>query len=488
MKKLNELLQDIFYLEIIGAENPSVNYLQFDPRQVQSQDLFFAVIAYGIDGHQFIEEAISNGASAIVCEVIPAEKKAEVTYIRVENALVALSHIAANYYGHPTKKLKMVGVTGTNGKTSTVTLLHQIFRKLGYGTGLLSSIVNKVNDEEIPTHKTTPHATEVQRLCRMMVDAGCEYCFMELSSHGIHQKRVAGVEFAGAVFTNITHDHIDYHGSFEEYLSVKKSFLDSLGPSSFVVCNSDDPHFNEISADVSASLKSVSVKNPEADFYTKILTNQLDGLVIELEGEPIQLALRAEYNGYNILSAYTVAVLLGQNKTEVKKILPQLTIVEGRFDYVISENNVIGVVDYAHTPDALVNLYGTLTKLKTHRLISVIGCAGDRDREKRPVMAQLGYDNSDFLIVTADNPRTEDLSQIFNDMLSGLSPGAPNVKVFPDRREAIRYACSIAHPHDIILLAGKGHEKYQEVQGVKHPWDDKAILLGELGVVEVTSF
>ncbi|MEO1263318.1 MAG: UDP-N-acetylmuramoyl-L-alanyl-D-glutamate--2,6-diaminopimelate ligase [Bacteroidota bacterium] len=484
MKELKELLQNIAYFEIAGAENPPIKSLQFNAGQVQPQDLFFAVIAYGIDGHQFIEEAIENGASAIICQKIPPERKKAVVYVRVENALIALSHIAANYYGHPTKKLKMVGVTGTNGKTSTVTLLHQIFRKLGHKTGLLSTIVNKVNDLEMPTHKTTPHATEIQRLCRVMVDAGCEYCFMELSSHGIHQKRVAGVEFAGAVFTNITHDHLDYHGSFEAYLSVKKSYLDSMGPPAFVVCNLDDPHFAEITADVTASLKSVSIKNPDADFYTKILSNQLTGLVIELEGKPIQLTLRAAYNAYNVLSAFTVAALLGQNKADIKKILPELKTVEGRFDHVISKNKIIGIVDYAHTPDALDNLFSTLTSLKTHRLISVIGCAGDRDKEKRPVMARLSYNKSDYLIITADNPRTEDPSQIFNDMLAGIPTDAPHLQVIPDRKEAIRYACTIARPHDIILLAGKGHEKYQDVQGVKHPWDDKAILMTALNIQE----
>ncbi len=480
MKKLDKLLKEIPFTELIGSKDKWIATLQFDVEQVKEKDIFFAQIAYGIDGHQFIEHAIKQGANTIVCERFPEHIHTDVTYVKVENILVALSLIASNYYDNPTKKLKMIGVTGTNGKTSTVTLLYQIFRRLGYKVGLLSTVVNKVNDTEIITYKTTPYAPEVQRICKMMVDENCEYCFMELSSHGIHQKRSAGIHFVGAVFTNITHDHIDYHGSFEEYLAVKKSFLDSIDETDFVLCNIDDAHSSEISKDVRANLKTLSLQNEDADFTCKILKNQLSGLVIKLNGKKLQLQLRAEYNAYNVASAYAVAILLGEDQSKLMHILPQLLPVEGRFDYVQSSDNIIGVVDYAHTPDALLKLYESTTTLKTRKLISVIGCAGDRDREKRPQMAKLAFEKSDFLIITTDNPRTEDPAQIIEDMLNGLQPNLTNVKVIWDRKEAIEYACSIAKSKDIILLTGKGHEKYLDVQGIKHHWDDKTILMNAL--------
>ncbi len=476
MKQLKRLLNGVAYLELIGSEEIEINGMQFDVQQINGRDIFFALNAYGIDGHQFIKEAITKGASVIVCEVFPEKTHKPVTYLRVEDTLVALSLIAANYYSNPTKKLKMIGVTGTNGKTSTVTLLHQIFRMLGYKVGLLSTVTNKINDTDIPTNKTTPHATQIQSLCRGMVDENCEYCFMELSSHGIHQKRVAGIYFTGAVFTNITHDHLDYHGSFDEYFQVKKGFLDSLNQSSFVLYNMDDSKGFEMTRDVKASLKTLSVKNKSADFFCNVLTNSLSGLVIELESKAIQLKLRAEYNAYNMLSAYAVAILLGIDKSSIVDILPQLKPVEGRFDFFLSEDEVIGVVDYAHTPDALLNLYTTLVKLRTQRIITIIGCGGNKDKKKRPEMARIAHQNSDFLILTSDNPRSENPMQIVDDMLNGLEPNPTNTKVILDRKEAIKHACSIAKSQDIVLVAGKGHEKYQEINNIKYPFDDKLIL------------
>lgn len=476
MKSLQELLDGVQYLGLKGPEESPINMLQFDVQKVGQNDVFFALIAYGIDGHQFIKEAINKGASVVVCEVFPEEVNKSITYIRVNNTLEALSLIAANYYGNPTKKLKMIGVTGTNGKTSTVTLLHQIFRKLGYNVGLLSTITNKINDVDIPTIKTTPYATQIQSLCRRMVDENCEYCFMELSSHGIHQKRITGIYFTGAVFTNITHDHLEYHGSFDEYFQVKKGFLDSLCKTSFVLYNMDDPNSAKMTAGVKASLKTLSIKDKSADFSCKVLTNSLSGLVIELEDETIQLKLRAEYNAYNVLSAYAVAALLRVDKSSIMDILSQLKSVEGRFDYLLSEDDVIGVVDYAHTPDALFNLYATLITLKTNRIITVIGCGGNRDKGKRPEMAKIAYQHSDLLVLTSDNPRSENPMQIIEEMLSGLKPNSTNVNVILDRKKAIKYACSIAKSQDIVLVAGKGHEKYQEIKNVKYPFDDKLIL------------
>lgn len=476
MKKLEHLLHNTPYLDIIGSKNILVDTVQFDVEKVVEKTMFFAIIVSDINAYQFIDKAIKRGANTIVCEMMPEEIDEQVTYIKVENILLTLSLIASNFYENPTKQLKMIGVTGTNGKTSTATLLYQIFRKLGYNVGLLSTVVNKVNDMEVPTHFSTPYPTEVQRICKMMVDANCEYCFMELSSHGIQEKRVAGIHFTGGIFTNITHDHLDYHGSFEAYLKVKKSFLDSIDENGFVVGNLDDPHSNEILADVSATLKTISVHNEQADFFCKILKNQLSGLVIELNEQTLHLQLRAEYNAYNILSAYATAILLKQSPARLMQILPWLSPIDGRFDHMKSSNGVIGVVDYAHTPDAFFNLYPTIQKLKTHRLISIIGCGGDRDREKRPKMTAFAYEQSDFLILTADNPRTENPVQIIDDMLSGLPPNAPNVKVLWDREAAIKYACAMANERDIILLTGKGHENYQEVMGVKHPWSDKATL------------
>lgn len=476
MKNLEKLLRNVPILAIIGSKDIAIDSLQFDIEKVEKKTMFFGIIVSDINAYQFIEKAIDMGANTIVCEVIPEEINEQVTYIKVENILLTLSLIASNYYGNPTKQLKMIGVTGTNGKTSTATLLYQIFRKLGHNVGLLSTVVNKVNDLEIPTYYTTPYPTEVQRICKMMVDANCEYCFMELSSHGIHEKRAAGIHFAAGIFTNITHDHVDFHGSFEKYLRVKKSFLDSIDENGFVVGNIDNPHSAKILADVNAILKTVSVQNDKADFFCKILKNQLSGLVIELNGQTLHLQLRAEYNAYNVLSAYAAAVLLGEPPSRLMEVLPQLLPIAGRFDYVESSNGVIGVVDYAHTPDAFLNLYETVRKVKTNKLISIIGCAGDRDRGKRPQMTKFAYEQSDFLIITADNPRKEDPAQIIDDMLSGLTQNAPNVKVIWDRKAAIEFACTLANEGDIILLTGKGHENYQDVMEVKHPWNDKETL------------
>ncbi len=476
MKILKNLIEGVPYLDLISHSDIAINHIRFDIKMIHKGDLFFAINAYGIDGHQFIEEAIQKGAVGIVCKYLPNEINGKITYLQVENTSDALSLMAANYYDNPTRQLKMIGVTGTNGKTSTVTLLHQLYRKLGHKVGLLSTIANKINDIELPTQKTTPHATEMQRLCQKMVNAGCEYCFMELSSHGIYQRRVTGIQFAGAVFTNITHDHIDYHGSFEEYFNVKKGWLDSIPSTSFVIGNIDDPNTLKMTADVKATFKTLSLKDEKADFYSQILKNKLAGLVIELEQQPIQLQLRAAYNAYNALSVYATAISLGANKKEVIRLLSDLKPVKGRFDFIQSKNDILAVIDYAHTPDAYINLYATLKKLKTQKLISVVGCGGEKDRAKRPKMTKIAYDNSDVLILTSENPRFEAPSQILNDMLSGLSEKANDFIIIWDRKEAIQKAVSIAQSEDIIIITGKGHERYQEIKGIKYDFDEKAIF------------
>jgi len=476
LKTLSTLLKDVEYLEFIGSKEISINQIKFDIKEVGKGDIFFATIAYGIDNHRFIEEAINKGALSIVCEKRPKKINPSITYIKVKDTLIALSLIAVNYYDNPTKKIKMIGVTGTNGKTSIVTILHQIFRKLGYKAGLLSTVTNKINDTDIPTNKTTPHATQIQSLCKRMVEEGCEYCFMEVSSHGIHQRRITGTYFTGALFSNITQDHLDYHGSFEEYFQVKKSFLDSLNKPSFVLYNLDDLNGNKITNDVDASLYSFSLKNENTDFFCKILNNDLNNLTITLEEKTIQLELRAEYNVYNILAAYAVAILLGIEKSSILDILSQIKPIEGRFNLVPSKNDIIGIIDYAHNPDGLLNLYASLTKMKRNRIITVIGCGGERDKEKRPEMAKITYQNSDFLILTSDNPRSENPQHIVNDMLKGLEKKPTNLNVILDRKKAIEYACSIAQNKDIILVAGKGHEKYQEINNIKYPFDDTLIL------------
>lgn len=476
MQSLQNLLVGVPVLDTKGALDKSLKALHHDHQQVQAKTAYFAVIAYGIDGHQFISVAIEKGATVIVCEVFPKELEEYITYLRVPNCLDAIALMASNFYDNPTSKLKMIGVTGTNGKTSTVSLLHQLFRNLGFKVGLLSTVVNKVNDLEIPTQKTTPHATEIHRLCRMMVDEGCEYCFMELSSHGIHQRRNIGITFAGAVFTNITHDHLDYHSTFGEYLQVKKSFLDSLPPSAFVISNIDDSNSSVMTADVRAKLKTLSIKQPDADYYGKIVQDDFSGLILNLENNIVPLQVRAAYNAYNVLSVYAVGHSLGIPNAQILAVLPQLKPINGRFDYVVSKSGIIGIVDYAHTPDALLNLYQTLNAAKKRKLITVMGCAGDKDPTKRPEMAKVSFENSDYLIITADNPRTENPEQILEDMQKGLPQNTSNLAVIWDRRSAIQKACSIAQTDDIILLAGKGHEQYQEIMGVKHPWNDKAVL------------
>jgi UDP-N-acetylmuramoyl-L-alanyl-D-glutamate--2,6-diaminopimelate ligase len=478
MKALNELLQNVNTRQILGATDKTISGITYDSREVKAGSMFFAVKGTRVDGHSFIEKVIENGATAIVCESIPENATAGVTFIKVDDSSYSSGIISSNWFGNPSKKLKLVGITGTNGKTTTVTLLFNLFRELGYHTGLLSTILNRVDDEIIPSTHTTPDAINLNLLLNHMVEKGCSYCFMEVSSHAIVQNRIAGLTFAGGIFSNITHDHLDFHKTFEEYLKAKKRFFDELPSSSFALTNVDDRNGLVMLQNTKAAKSTYSFQKM-ADFKGKIIEAPLDGLHLDLDGNEIWCRLVGRFNGYNLLAVYATGVLLGQDPVEVLTILSNLESIEGRFDYIKSPQGTIGIVDYAHTPDALQNVLETINQLRTGNeiLITVVGCGGDRDKTKRPVMARIAARLSDRVILTSDNPRSEVPEQIISEMLAGVEKDfARNVQNITDRHDAIRIACAMSRDKDVILIAGKGHEKYQEVNGVKHHFDDKELL------------
>ena len=478
MKSLAELLQNVNTKQIIGATDMNISGITYDSREVKAGSLFFAVKGTRIDGHTFINQVIESGAIAIVCENLPENFNDKVTYIKVDDSSYSSGIIASNWFNNPSKKLKLVGITGTNGKTTTVTLLFNLFRELGYHTGLLSTILNRIDDEIIPSTHTTPDAIHLNQLLNHMVENGCSYCFMEVSSHAIVQNRIAGLTFAGGIFSNITHDHLDFHKTFEEYLKAKKRFFDELPATAFALTNADDRNGLVMLQNTKAS-KSIYSFQKMADFKGKIIEAPLDGLHLDLDGNEIWCRLVGKFNGYNLLAVYAAGVLLEQDPLEVLTILSNLESVEGRFDYIKSPQGIIGIVDYAHTPDALQNVLETINQLRkgNEMLITVVGCGGDRDKTKRPVMARIAARLSDRVILTSDNPRSEVPEQIISEMLSGVEKEfARNVQNITDRHDAIRIACAMTRDNDIILIAGKGHEKYQEVNGVKHHFDDKEIL------------
>jgi UDP-N-acetylmuramoyl-L-alanyl-D-glutamate--2,6-diaminopimelate ligase len=477
------LLQNILYkvrsTGLVGSTDVEVNGLCIDSRNVVPGNAFIAIKGVHVDGHQFIENAIEKGAIAIICEEIPEWKYKQVTYIKVDNATVACGIMAANFYDNPAEKLKLVGVTGTNGKTTIATLLFKLFRSLGYSSGLISTIANRINEDIIPATHTTPDAIHLNALLDEMVKRGCQYAFMEVSSHAIHQQRIAGLAFTGGIFSNITHDHLDYHKTFEEYIRVKKSFFDSLPSAAFALTNADDKRGIVMLQNTPAKQSTYALKNP-ADFKGSILENSLIGLMMNIDGEEVHFLLIGEFNAYNLLAVYGAAVLLGENKKEILKHLSALTGAEGRFDYLVSpKEHVIGIVDYAHTPDALLNVLATIKNLRRghERIITVVGCGGDRDKTKRPIMGEVAAQYSDKIIFTSDNPRSEDPDEIIREMEAGV-PLSMKKKLLSitNRKEAIKTACSLAQKEDIVLIAGKGHEKYQEIKGIKHPFDDKAVL------------
>ena len=479
MQALKHILQNVTIDELIGESKLNIKNITFDSRQVNAGSIFVAIRGTQTDGHQFIENALQSEASVIVCEELPQELHNGVTYIKVPDSSEALGIMASNFYEHPSGQLKLIGITGTNGKTTTVTLLHDLFSKMGFKVGLLSTVENKIGNKVIASTHTTPDAVSMNELIADMVEAGCDYAFMEVSSHAIDQRRIAGLKFAGGIFTNITHDHLDYHKTFKEYLNVKKRFFDELPNNAFALTNIDDKNGLVMVQNTKAKIQKYSLRK-KADFKVKIVENSLSGLHLEINGNEFFGRLIGEFNAYNLLSAYGTAILLEQDELETLTILSQLKSAEGRFDYIVNnKTGVIGIVDYAHTPDALEKVLSTIDKLKTgnEQIITVVGCGGDRDKGKRPVMSKTACAYSTKVIITSDNPRTEDADQIIEDMMKGVPIYATNkVLTISDRKTAIKTASMLAQNGDIILVAGKGHEKYQDIGGIKHPFDDKQVL------------
>ena len=480
--KLKDIIQGIDCV-LRGSAEVDVKDIQFDSRKVAEGTLFVAQPGTKVDGHAFIAASVKAGAVAVVCQHVPEDAKEGVVYVVVEDSSKALGMMAANFYGHPSRGLKLVGITGTNGKTTTVTLLHRMFRQLGHHVGLVSTIVNKIDEEELPTGHTTPDALELNQLLRRMVDAGCDYCFMEVSSHAVVQHRIAGVEFAGGIFSNITHDHLDFHKTMANYIAAKKGFFDSLPKEAWALVNIDDKNGRVMVQNTRARVSTYAL-NQMADFHCKVLEESFEGMHLQIGDKEIWCRLVGRFNAYNLTAIYAAAVLCGTSEDEVARQLSTLQPAPGRFQYV-SGRGITAIVDYAHTPDALQNVISTIDAIRrpTQQLITVVGCGGDRDRTKRPEMAQIASRGSDKLVLTSDNPRTEKPESILDDMEAGLTPQELSHTVrITDRRQAIRTACMMAREGDIILIAGKGHEKYQEVNGVRSHFDDVEEVEKELGI------
>jgi UDP-N-acetylmuramoyl-L-alanyl-D-glutamate--2,6-diaminopimelate ligase len=479
MAILHDILYRVSIRSVHGNAQATVKDVQIDSRKVTAGTAFVAIKGVASDGHQFIAKAITMGASVIVCEQFPLELNGAVTYVQVENSAAAAGYMAHNFYGHASEKLKLVGVTGTNGKTTIATLLYKLFTAMGYTCGLLSTVQNHIGEAVLPATHTTPDQVTLNLLIKQMLDGGCTHVFMECSSHAIHQHRVDGLHFTGGLFSNITHDHLDYHKNFDEYIRVKKAFFDGLSSDAFAITNLDDKRGTVMLQNTHASKYYYSLKTL-ADFKGKVLENSLTGLVMSVNEQEVHFRMIGEFNAYNLLAVYGAAVCMGEEKHEVLRCLSILTGAEGRFDYLVSANErVMGIIDYAHTPDALVNVLSTIQNLRRgyEQIITVVGCGGDRDKTKRPVMAAEACRFSDRVILTSDNPRTEDPAMIIKDMEQGLNTAAKRKTVsIADRREAIKTAIGFSKPEDIVLIAGKGHEKYQEVNGVKHHFDDKEEL------------
>ena len=456
-----------------------MNSIAIDSRLAKAGSCFIALKGTKSDGQAYIDAAIEKGATAIICESIPANATDGITYIEVENTAKAAGYISHNFFGEPSTRVKLVGVTGTNGKTTIATLLWKLFSGLRHTCGLISTVQNQVGDKVLEATHTTPDAVSINALLKQMVEAGCTHVFMECSSHAIHQYRIAGLQFAGALFTNITHDHLDYHKTFDEYIRVKKSWFDELPASAFAISNADDKRGAVMLQNCQAKKQFYSLKTM-ADFKGKILDNSLEGLHMTINDKEVYFRLIGEFNAYNLLAVYGAAVCLGEDKDKVLQVLSSLDGAEGRFDYRISkQDKITGIVDYAHTPDALLNVLATIKKLRRghEKIITVVGCGGDRDKTKRPVMAEVACEYSDKVILTSDNPRSEDPLEILKDMESGLTVTTKKKAIsIADRKEAIKTAVSLADKDDIILVAGKGHEKYQDIKGVKYDFDDKQVL------------
>ena len=477
--KLSELLKYVKPLCIIGDENIDITGVHIDSRQVEKGHLFVAMKGTQTDGHKFVPKALELGATAILCEDLPAEKAEGVTYVQVTSTENAVGLVATVFFGEPSKKLKLVGVTGTNGKTTIATLLYHMFRKFGHKCGLLSTVCNYIEDEAIPASHTTPDAIELNRLLSKMVEAGCEYAFMECSSHAIAQQRIGGLKFTGGLFTNLTRDHLDYHKTFENYRDAKKAFFDSLPKDAFAIINADDKNGSVMVQNCKARIKTYSTRSM-ADFRARIIECHFEGMYLEIDGKEVGVQFIGKFNVSNLLAVYGAAIMLGKKPEDILLILSTLKSVAGRLEPIRSKDGVTAIVDYAHTPDALENVLNAIHEVldgKGGQVITVCGAGGNRDKGKRPLMAQEAAKQSDRIIITSDNPRFEEPQDIINDMLEGLNAQQKKKTInIADRKEAIRTACMMAQKGDVILIAGKGHEDYQEIKGVKHHFDDREVV------------
>ena len=478
MKVLSDILKSIKVTQVIGNPEIPVTDIVFDSRKAELGCLFVATKGTKVDGHDYIDVAIKKGAKAIVCEELPVNKSDEIVFVQVENSAKTLGQLASAFYDNPSSKLKLLGVTGTNGKTTTVTLLYNLFRKLGYKVGLLSTVRNYIDEKVIDATHTTPDAVQMNNLMKQMVDYGCEYCFMEVSSHAIDQHRIAGLDFAGALFTNITHDHLDYHKTFAEYINAKKRFFDDLKPESFALINTDDKNGRVMVQNTKAQVKNYAVRSA-ADFKAKIIESHFEGSMLNIDNIDVWTYFVGRFNAYNILAVYSSAIMLGFDKSDILTALSEMKPVEGRFETLRSQNGITAIVDYAHTPDALLNVLNAINQIRKEdqELITVVGAGGDRDKTKRPEMAKIASINSNKVILTSDNPRSEDPAAIIDDMKAGIdTENKKKVLSIVDRKEGIRTACLLAKQRDIILIAGKGHETYQEINGIKQDFDDREVV------------
>ena len=478
MKILKDILYKVSIESVHGTTAVEINKIEFDSRVVSKNDVFVAINGTVTDGHKYIDKAIELGAKVIVCEVLPNHLTEQVTYVKVNNSSEALAYMSANFYDEPSTKLKLVGVTGTNGKTTVATLLYQLFKKAGYKVGLLSTVKILVDTKEYKTQHTTPDSILINKYLNEMVEIGCEFCFMEVSSIGIDQHRTTALNFAGGIFTNLSHDHLDYHSSFAEYRDIKKSFFDSLPKSAFAITNVDDKNGLLMLQNTTAKKLTYAIKT-YADYRAQVLENHFSGLLLKINNQELWSKLVGNFNAYNLLAIYGTAINLGLNEDEVLRIISELESVSGRFQYVVSPNQITAIVDYAHTPDALENVLKTIEEIRTknENIITVVGCGGDRDKTKRPEMAKIAAQYSNKVIFTSDNPRSEDPQVIIEEMENGVPAEYYNKTVsILDRKQAIKAACQMANTKDIILIAGKGHETYQEINGVRHDFDDLKIV------------
>jgi len=475
---LKDILFKVAIESINGSTDNAIGKIEFDSRKVVENDVFVAIRGSISDGHNFIDTAIGLGAKTIICDTLPNALVKGITYVTVPDTNMALAFMAANYFYNPSAKLKLVGITGTNGKTTIASLLYQLFQKAGHKVGLLSTVKIMVGDTEYKATHTTPDSVTINHYLAEMVSAGIEYCFMEVSSHGIHQKRTEALQFAGGVFTNLSHDHLDYHPTFAEYRDVKKSFFDHLPKTAFALTNADDKNGVVMFQNTVATKRTYALKS-YADFRAQILESQLSGLLLKIDGNEVWVKLIGTFNAYNLLAIYGTAVELGMDSLETLRLLSELESVSGRFQYIVSDAQITAIVDYAHTPDALENVLKTINDIRTsnEQLITVVGCGGNRDKTKRPIMASIASTLSDKVVITSDNPRNEDPEIIINEMEAGIeAQNFKKVLSITDRKQAIKTACQLAQPNDIILIAGKGHETYQEIKGVRHDFDDMKIV------------